>query len=420
MKRSVMLLGLSLGLLTAGRAPGLQPGGGPPDQDRAKSEAGSTAVYEDVEIMRRLLDRAVQEQQANRSSGPAQALAFSPDGQRYTAAQSPAVSMMATTTGRLVMHRDASLGGPGLAEVSGVYLKGYGAVFTLTLPPQPLTTGGELPKTGKGLSEWERTRRELHGERVEATPALRESKPRLDHTILRLLHRNGHFLHLAEGEKVTVVVTFAGAEPFVMDPGQLAVLRAHVKGQPLDAKQLDALRDYVKAHPEARQYADYLARTAQAQGMAPTTPGGGGAGPSMQASGHRDYELLGDLQLKQGRLKEAIAAYQQAIGQQPDPKRATAVYGKLAQGYLLLQQGSAAPGQRHIVEKAIAYLQKIQQEASGTTGASTDSGRHAQLIISVPRTVLERSVTASWSAEEFRRQASVEFRRLDPTVGKGS
>src|SRR5207253_823874 len=62
-----------------------------------------------------------------------------------------------------------------------------------------------------------------------------------------------------------------------------------------------------------------------------------GQSPSANLSSARDYELLGDLHLKQGRFEDAVKAFQKAIDQKPDAKQMAAIYRKLAQVYLNLE-----------------------------------------------------------------------------------
>ena len=97
--------------------------------------------------------------------------------------------------------------------VEGVYLKDYGVVYTVTLPTPPngMTPGptaGTVTRTP--LSPWERTRKELRGEKIENEGKVVGTRsPSLSEVILKVLADNGkHFTRLAEGERITVVVTF--------------------------------------------------------------------------------------------------------------------------------------------------------------------------------------------------------------------
>jgi hypothetical protein len=50
----------------------------------------------------------------------------------------------------------------------GVYLKGYGVVYNLVLPPQPKPHAKEATAPAKPVSEWDRIRKEMHGEKVSS------------------------------------------------------------------------------------------------------------------------------------------------------------------------------------------------------------------------------------------------------------
>ena len=63
----------------------------------------------------------------------------------------------------------------------------------------------------------------------------------------------------------------------------------------------------------------------------------GGAGVQSGAAGtagESDFELLGDLQLRQGRIQEAVQAYQKAVDGQADPHRKASLYQKMAEATL--------------------------------------------------------------------------------------
>src|SRR5262249_20195044 len=105
------------------------------------------------------------------------------------------------------------LAGPGSSplEGEGVYLKGQGIVYTVTMPPpadDPRPRGSR--PTPQGLSDWERMRKQLRGEKPAAPGAAAESKqPSVADVVLKLLADNGHnFKHLGDTESITVVVTF--------------------------------------------------------------------------------------------------------------------------------------------------------------------------------------------------------------------
>src|SRR5205807_3120108 len=117
----------------------------------------------------------------------------------------------------------ASLGVP--TDVEGVYLKGQGAVYTLTLPPPRRSPRVATKETlSKPLTDWERALRSVRGDQPtpQKSEPVKEPSERgvfaelekggylgLTEAILRVLAENGHhFSQLAPDEKITVAVTF--------------------------------------------------------------------------------------------------------------------------------------------------------------------------------------------------------------------
>src|SRR5262249_20328640 len=118
----------------------------------------------------------------------------------------------------------ASLGVP--TNIDGVYLKGQGVVYTLTLPPPSPSLAASAKKTSTtATSDWERFRRSVRGD--QARPKEAENVKEVSHEdgifaeleksghlgiteeVLKILAENGrHFSHLAPDEKITVAITF--------------------------------------------------------------------------------------------------------------------------------------------------------------------------------------------------------------------
>src|SRR5205823_601160 len=74
-----------------------------------------------------------------------------------------------------------------LAPAEGVYLKGHGIVYSLSAPPARDPLGKVAVSTVKELTEWERARLELRGQKAqENKPATPREVP-LAETLLRLL-----------------------------------------------------------------------------------------------------------------------------------------------------------------------------------------------------------------------------------------
>src|SRR5262249_4508477 len=99
------------------------------------------------------------------------------------------------------------------SEAEGVYLKGQGVVFTITLAPSAHDPrlAPEKPAP-KAASDWDRTRSEVRGEKVPPPNTTTETKSAsVADTILKLLADNGHhFSQLGAEESLIVVATFRG------------------------------------------------------------------------------------------------------------------------------------------------------------------------------------------------------------------
>jgi tetratricopeptide (TPR) repeat protein len=156
-------------------------------------------------------------------------------------------------------------------------------------------------------------------------------------------------------------------------------------------------------------------------------PGGGGGGSARQSSAEglaelagaltkpntaRDYELLGDLVLKQGKADEAIKAYKSAVNMNPENAQLASLYRKLAQAYLTRSQDNSA---LKALEKALS-LQGAQAKAkppSKTVKAVTSLP--AQLVITVPKGLADQYASGALSYDRFREAAHVELRHFtDP------
>jgi hypothetical protein len=121
-----------------------------------------------------------------------------------------------------------------------------------------------------------------------------------------------------------------------------------------------------------------------------------------------DFELLGDLQIKQGRVQEAIHAYHKAVEAQPDSKRKAAIYQKLAQAHLKADDKYA-----DTVAKAIEYLHMAQQSAKDTRGSGAPTPTSppklltSKLILTAPKSLLD-GAAKTLSFDEFRQAVRVE------------
>src|SRR5262249_55546416 len=223
-------------------------------------------------------------------------------------------------------------------------------------------------------------RKELRNEKPE--PETKEpprKEPSLVEIILKVLADNGqHFQQLGEGESITVIVTFRGSEP--------------APAQSLDDNSKDAA-------------AALLGQAVQALGEEQKS--GNEPAPASPTSAH-DYELLGDLHLKQGKYEEAVKAYQQALKLEPQSKQATVYYRKLAQAYLGLGKDSEA---RQAIEKGMETGKhgSAEPDKAPKHGEAAGSPLPAKLIISVSKQLLDQAGSGKISMEDFAKGATVEY-----------
>ncbi len=273
------------------------------------------------------------------------------------------------------------------SPVEGVYLKGQGVVFTVTLPPSSKDPKPQAAKPApKPMDDWERIRRELRGEKAEWKQAKAEPQaPSVADVILEMLAKNGHrFSQLGDNDSLTVVVTFRGNpsghiywKTSSADPGG--------EGSPASGSGEDP--NGGKSDPKSPS----------------TTPGGEDASKATSA---RDYELLGDLHLKQGQAKEALAAYEKAA--EKDPQHAPAIYLKMANIYLTVNKDETRA--RQLMERAKELLDKAS--ATYTKSAPDPTAKQSQLpaklLISAPKKLLDQVGSGKISFEDFKKSASVQ------------
>jgi tetratricopeptide (TPR) repeat protein len=286
---------------------------------------------------------------------------------------------------------EATLNAAGREEPApeGVYLKGHGVVYTVTLPAPRHEAKAKTDKPASApLSEWDRARKELRGEKVEAPPAAPEP-PSLADVILKVLAENGrHFAHLEPEESITVVVTFRGEKA--------AAATAAQPGGP-----------------------------GGMPGMAPAGPNVPGGGPTGGAPGQPgqtliggipglfdngppstalDYVLLGDLHLKQRQYEQALECFKQALKRQPDlTNQSPEIHRKLAEVYLGLNQVDQA---RASLEAADPSAQKANRPK--TPPPSTKPELPAKLIVSAPKKLLDQVGGGKMTFEEFKKAATVD------------
>jgi tetratricopeptide (TPR) repeat protein len=267
-----------------------------------------------------------------------------------------------------------------ILDTEGTYLKGQGVVYTLTLPPPARNPKEQSSKPApKAVSDWDRIRGELHNDKPIPDDAEVKGQPRkepsLVQIILKVLAENGrHFAQLGDDEGLTVIITFRGDDP-------------------PPAKTAEPEKPQTSWRFGSGPSAEDKPKEATSQG--PTS------------SAH-DYELLAELHLKQGKYEEAVKALQQALDLKPGAKQTAGLYRKLAEAYLGLSKDAEA---RQAIDKAIEYLKAGQTEAPDPAKPprTAHSPLPAKLIISAPRKLLDQVGSGKITVEEFQKAATVDY-----------
>ncbi len=378
--------------------------------------------YEEIEIMARLLDRSIDRLGGIGFHDSVLSLAFSPDGKTLTAQSDGTVRLWDAHTGQ----RIASHAGADLTGMQGVYLKGQGVVFTMTVPQHfQRPVGGPDKPAQKQLTEWERIRKELRGEKVEPVKHEDATQSSIADAVLKVLADNGKNLtRLPAEENVTVAITLlrvpacischanvggAGASGGPMGPGMGHGMMpgAPGMGRPgLGGSGPGGMPGVPGAG---------------SSGGSGGGPGLGGAGPG-EASGaladFRKYALMGDLALKQSDFPQAVEQYRKAAGVRiapGDPAIALEyleVATRLARA--LMAQGKTAEADKAVQSlRNLADSLKDRQNPEKPAQTKPDVALPAKLMITVPKKLLDLVGGGKVSFDEFRKGASVEYLTFD-------
>jgi tetratricopeptide (TPR) repeat protein len=355
-------------------------------------------MYEDIEILRRILDRKLHSHyvrglsQSTSKINLNAATWYTPQGLGYIG-QSPYIWAHNDASGAILwqsasepwiyhsalaqpsnasanlFHAPATWEEVASPTLEGVYLKGQGVVFTATLSSLQPTAKTE---TAKPVSEWESVRRQVRNEKEEQKKADANKPQDLSDVLLKVLAENGHhFAQLAENESLTIILTVHEQNP-----------AAKSAGPPNKTESKP---------PTSSSSSDSRAKIA-------------------------DLELLGDLHQKQGKFAEAIAAYQKAVDHKGmEPKVSASLYRKLAQCYLIVEKMEDA---RSALDNA-ARIMKNAQEAAAAKNKPASVSKPAtptlpvKVIISAPKKLLDEAKDGKLPFEEFCRRTSVETLRFE-------
>ena len=267
---------------------------------------------EDIEVFRRLLNRGLTAGREFRMwAGNCPTMAHAGEPLYYFARGYNETNFFLTTTGKSVSKSGEKHASPTVAE--GVYLPGRGVVFTATLPTPPENPLAPSAKPDdKPMSDWERERQELRGEKAEKPTMAEVKPPSLSETILQLLADNGkHFTKVAPDEQVTVAVVF---RPGMLTASQECVACHQATGQ---GKGVTSPNTYTGS----TKLTDTTGRTLTLSGGTLTTTFDSSAVASTSTNpdktefgaAFRNELALADLHLKQGKPRDAAMAYQRLI-----------------------------------------------------------------------------------------------------------
>jgi hypothetical protein len=389
--------------------------------------------YEQIEILRRLLDQGLRAR--GHATAPIHSTAFSPDGKLIWGATSDgAVRVWDAASGKQLRDPHASLELPAL---QGVYLKGHGVVYTTTLPAGTLMTvmDGGTTSVEKPLTEWERVRSEVRGEKQE--PKKPKTNPSLAYLLLKSLADNGKYMtQLPEGESITVAVTLSSMQ---------SCTSCH--GNPWSSTpRLSTFTGNggTSTFTGGSSTATFTGGTGGSGTSSTGTSGGGSSSTTSVANNllgdlaerrgaAKQLVLLGDLHLKQKKYREATETF----------LKANEIYTKMLEflrngplefkGNLpltvseweldllecrtKLAQSLLAEGKQDEARKVLADI-----AAQAQRGAQTDTAKPAEkpvivlpskLIVSASKKALEAVGSGKMSFEEFRKAATIEYLTFD-------
>lgn len=417
------------------------------EQAQRSADQKTRERYEEIEIMARLLDRGLSRSARIGSlTEPLRGAAFSPDGKVLTTeGASGSFRLWDAATGKQ-LAATGSHHGIAWHGMQGVYLKGQGVIYTLTVPLhfQKPVGGADKPAT-KPPTEWERTRKELRGEKVEAEKSREHADISIADTVLKVLADNGKNLtQLPEGENVTVAITLehiscvkchSGVSGSgVMGAGSGSMLRAGMPGMGYPVGTTSPFNPNQSSPPggavPGRGSPAYGSGASSGVGAGSISGAGspvGGTRPTDAAfaaarADFRKNALLGDLAMKQNDYKQAADAYLSAFRQYQKLMDDSATELEVIEVAAKLARALIAQGKTQEADSIVQTILKMTNHlGSSERSSKPDMPLPGKLIITVPKKVLQTG--AGMNLEEFRKGAVVEYLTFDkpaPEKPKGA
>jgi hypothetical protein len=302
--------------------------------------------------------------------------------------------------------------------VDGVYVPGHGVVFQVEAPRllAMLPPAIASPQPKAELNEWELIRRQLRGEKVrQRTTAKDPHQPSFQEALTATLAEYGkNFRALKDTEKLTVAVTFRAPASEPAAGGGAMSMGGMMPGGAVGPMGggFDAGGDPMGGLPGLPGGGVPTLPMPGGEGGVGDFASGGPGGFGSQAPGNRpattskDHELLADYHIRQGRYDEASKSLLKAFALNTDVKRSSGLQRKLAIAYLMRDQYDRSDPDA--VAKALAAINKAaEKKKPAATPAVQPLVLPQRLIITVSRHALQsqslEGATIEWL--RFDRQA---------------
>jgi tetratricopeptide (TPR) repeat protein len=405
-------------------------------QESPKPAADRRTMYEDIEVMRTILGRQLHVVQSTQCAACHVGAhgAMSPMADSIWLDVSGSVRRQA---GLVDLDRDgypdifvanhAHSGTTSSASIEGSYLKGQGIVVHVTVAPLSSSelVASSPTQSPKAISDWEKTRRQIRGEKVETANSAKRAT--FADALLKTLAENGkNFSQLPDTESVTLVVTFrAGPAPAGGAGGGMMGAGMGMSGMGGDSGGAGAgggMGGGPGAGAGGAAWGGPMGAGALPGGGGPAgaSAGGGGAAPlegSTDTGGvggepmtqDRELELLGDLHQKRGKWNEAASAFERALAKAREshakPERTRQLVRKLAEVHLTTGNFEAA---RKALESAAMAEPKKNPDMLGPIKPAPAMKLPAKLIVSAPKKLLDQVGNGRISFVEFQQLANLE------------